>query len=171
MVDRQAHRPLRCRPGQCDRATFQCFQIGLQVGIDACGQIQHGFEHGTKARAHDEGALVYFVDQVPVAILAGGTLRDTGPLGELLNPRVDAVELLYDGDDALAAQIAAIDGEHTRTSEGRLAKLADLEQANRAARLVLEGGGRVLSLAPHRQSLEELFLQEARAVAPVEDHT
>ena len=43
--------------------------------------------------------------------------------------------------------------------------------ANRAARLVLEGGGRVLSLAPHRQSLEELFLQEARAVAPVEDRT
>ena len=106
-----------------------------------------------------------------VAILAGGTLRDTGPLGELLNPRVDAVELLYDGDDALAARVAAIDGEHTRTSEGRLAKLADLEHANRAARLVLEGGGRVLSLAPHRQSLEELFLQEARGVAPVEDHT
>lgn len=32
---------------------------------------------GTQARAHDEGALVYFVDQIPVAILAGGVANDT----------------------------------------------------------------------------------------------
>ncbi|MFO0632388.1 MAG: ABC transporter ATP-binding protein [Nannocystaceae bacterium] len=98
-----------------------------------------------------------------VAILVRGELRDTGPLGQLLSPAIDGVEVLYTADDALGDRIAAGPGQHERTSEGRVARVADLAAANAVAKAVLEGGGTLLSLAPHRQSLEELFVQEAAA--------
>ena len=79
-------------------------------------------------------------------------------LGDLLNPRIDAVELLWQGDDALAETIPATE----RTSEGRLSRLPDLAAANAAAAAILQGGGTLLQLSPHRQSLEELFVHEAK---------
>ena len=101
-----------------------------------------------------------------VAILVGGELRDTGPLGTLLDPQVDAVEVLWQGDDSLAARIEAGVGTHERTSEGRLARVADLEQANTVIARVVEGGGRVLHAIPHRESLEDLFVHEAQRPTP-----
>jgi ABC-2 type transport system ATP-binding protein len=98
-----------------------------------------------------------------VAIVVNGTLRDTGPLGTLLDPRVDAVEVLWQGDDALAARIAEGTGEHTRTSEGRIARLGDLDEANVVVARVVEGGGRIVHVVPHRESLEDLFVHQAKA--------
>lgn len=97
-----------------------------------------------------------------VAIVVRGELRDTGPLGKLLSPKVSGVEVVWDGDDALAARVGEGPGAHTRTSEGRVARLDDLDQANAVVAAIVGGGGRILQLTPHRQGLEELFVHEAR---------
>jgi ABC-2 type transport system ATP-binding protein len=99
-----------------------------------------------------------------VAIVVGGEIRDTGPLGALLDPKIDAVEVLWDGDDALAAAVAsAAEGTHARTSEGRVARTADLAQANAAVAAIVAGGGRILHVVPHREGLEEHFVSRAAA--------
>jgi len=98
-----------------------------------------------------------------VAIVVDGTLRDTGPLGTLLDPKIDAVEVLWQGDDALVARIAQGPGEHVRTSEGCIARLRDLDEANAVVARVVEGGGRIVHVVPHRESLEDLFVHQATA--------
>jgi ABC-2 type transport system ATP-binding protein len=96
-----------------------------------------------------------------VGIIVAGRLRDVGPLGRLLNPRVDRVEIVWSAPDATATRLRERDGEHEVTSEGTVTRVADLDTAQAFAGALLEGGGRLLQLTPHRQSLEELFMSEA----------
>jgi ABC-2 type transport system ATP-binding protein len=96
-----------------------------------------------------------------VGIIVAGRLRDVGPLGRLLNPRVDRVEIVWSAPDATATRLRERDGEHEVTSEGTVTRVADLDAAQAFAGALLEGGGRLLQLTPHRQSLEELFMSEA----------
>jgi len=123
-------------------------------------------------RLRERGKTVFFSTHIlsdatllcdRVAILVGGELRDTGPLGSLLDPRIDAVEVLWTGDDAVADALAVEVGDHSRTSEGRIAKMPDLQAANRVVARVVEGGGCIVHVIPHRESLEDLFVHEARA--------
>jgi ABC-2 type transport system ATP-binding protein len=95
-----------------------------------------------------------------VAIVVGGELRETGPLGELLSPTVQHVDVVWSGPDPIVAQL---DGEHTTTSEGRVLRVPDVAAAQRALAAIIAGGGEVRELVPHRQSLEELFVSEAKA--------
>ncbi len=97
-----------------------------------------------------------------VAIVVGGELRDTGPLGTLLDPKVDAVEILWSGDDATAERVDDLAGTHARTSEGRISRVADLDAANAVVARVIAGNGRILHVIPHRQSLEDVFVHEAK---------
>ncbi len=98
-----------------------------------------------------------------VAIIVRGELRDTGPLGALLSPKIAGVDVVWEGDDHLAREVVVGPGAHERTSEGRVVRVEDLDQANSVVAAIVKGGGRVLQLTPHRQSLEELFVHEARA--------
>jgi ABC-2 type transport system ATP-binding protein len=118
----------------------------------------------------DKGTTVFFSTHIlsdatmlcdRVAIVVDGELRETGPLGELLSPTVQHVDLVWNGPDALAGEL---DGEHTTTSEGRVLRLPDIAAAQRALATIVAKGGEVRELVPHRQSLEELFVSEAKAV-------
>jgi ABC-2 type transport system ATP-binding protein len=82
-----------------------------------------------------------------VAIVVGGQLRDCGALDELLSPRLLHTEVVL---------------EHGGAKEAvRLDPEADVDAELRAA---LEAGKHVVSVTPRRESIEDLFVREARAV-------
>jgi len=91
-----------------------------------------------------------------VAILARGRLRFAGALDEAVSRRVLGYEIAVTGISAegLPAEWVA------SSAEGSLLKVADAEALGRLIRAVQDGGGRVASVWPRRDSLEELFLRE-----------
>jgi ABC-2 type transport system ATP-binding protein len=120
----------------------------------------------------DAGKTVFFSTHIladatmlcdRVGIIVGGRLRDVGPLGSLLSPRVDRVEIIWSAPEGPASRLRELDGAHEVTSEGSVTRVPDLEAAQAFTAAVLEQGGRLLQLTPHRQSLEELFVSEAEA--------
>jgi ABC-2 type transport system ATP-binding protein len=81
-----------------------------------------------------------------VAIVVGGRMRDVGPLKALLSPRLLHTEVVVEKDGAQAAQ--------------RVPPDADVDAVLREA---LAGGGKIVSVAPRRESLEDLFVREVDA--------
>ena len=96
-----------------------------------------------------------------VGIVIGGRLRDVGRLGELLSPRVQAVEVTAvagaGGEAALAGgRVISRDGEQvTALFDGE-------EAAQEAVGALARGGGRLLSFTPHRETLEDFFLRRLK---------
>ncbi len=93
-----------------------------------------------------------------VGVIVGGRLRDVGRIGDLLSPRVRAVELTVIAPEAARAPLAgaaelASDGDRLTVS------FADEPAADAAVRAVLAGGGRLVSLTPHRETLEDFFVR------------
>ena len=78
-----------------------------------------------------------------VAMVVGGRMRDVGPLAKLLSPRLLHTELVVERDGT--PEVRRLDPD------------ADVDAALRAA---LAAGGRVVSVTPRRESLEDLFVRE-----------
>jgi ABC-2 type transport system ATP-binding protein len=78
-----------------------------------------------------------------VGIVVGGRLRDAGALDQLLSPRLLHTELVLEKADEKASR--------------RLGPEVDVDAELRAA---LAAGWHVVSVAPRRESLEDLFVRE-----------
>jgi ABC-2 type transport system ATP-binding protein len=105
-----------------------------------------------------------------VGVIVGGKLRDVGRLGELLSARVKAVELTAVVPDGTRD---AISRGRLLAQEGERFTLAfdDERAADAAVRAILAGGGRIVALTPHRETLEDFFMRrlaekEAATAAP-----
>ena len=100
-----------------------------------------------------------------VGVILGGQMRDVGRISELLSPRIRSVEVVIDVPEAAREAVAA--GRLVSRDESRLGlSFADLETANRAVAAVLASGGDLLSMVPHRETLEDFFvrrLEEGKA--------
>ena len=107
-----------------------------------------------------------------VGIIVGGELRDVGELGTLLSPKIHSVDVLVraghdedgdegDDDEGDGDALDALPGKHRATSEGRVITVDDQAAANAVVSAVVARGGTVLAVTPHRQTLEELFVEEA----------
>jgi ABC-2 type transport system ATP-binding protein len=93
-----------------------------------------------------------------VAVLRAGRLVRVGALGEMLRPDVAHMEVLVEGP---GTGLPEIEGEMRREAVGDRTRLeVDEEALARAIVAVDAAGGRVLSVQPVRQSLEERFFQE-----------
>jgi ABC-2 type transport system ATP-binding protein len=91
-------------------------------------------------------------------MIAGGRLRAVGKLGDLLSPRVRTVELVLDVPDVARERIAA--GKLLSRDQDRYAMtFPDLESANAAVAGVIAAGGRLVSLVPDRETLEDFFMR------------
>jgi ABC-2 type transport system ATP-binding protein len=107
-----------------------------------------------------------------VAILHAGRVTRVGDLPSLL-ASVDAsveVTLMID-DSAAVAAIEAITGAHLPRADG--AKVFTLDGPDETETILgraISAGGSVISVVPHRASLEDVFTQEAlRTDAPEDD--
>jgi ABC-2 type transport system ATP-binding protein len=100
-----------------------------------------------------------------VGVILGGQMRDVGRISELLSPRIRSVEVVIDVPEAAREAVAA--GRLVSRDGSRLGlSFADLETANRAVAAVLASGGDLLSMVPHRETLEDFFvrrLEEGKA--------
>lgn len=102
-----------------------------------------------------------------VGMVLQGRLVAEGSLGTLLDGSVKSVELrcaALTDEGAVAIRSTARDG--SRGPDGWIFSFADLAGANEAAGRVLSLGGRILSLSPVRETLEQSFI---RLAAPGED--
>ncbi len=96
-----------------------------------------------------------------VALLRAGRLVRTGPLGELLRLDVMHLELLVSG---IPLETPGLEGVTRRQPVGDRLRLEVEEGAlGRVVSAVEAGGGRVLSMQPVRQSLEDYFFREMGA--------
>ncbi len=123
----------------------------------------------------DKGTTVFFCTHIladaaalcdRVGILVQGRLRDVGSLGELLSPRLNGVEIVWEAPAAACDELRGFTGRHREASEGNVLHVEDMDQADAFVRAVLAADGRLLALQPHRQSLESLFVSEAQRDEP-----
>jgi ABC-2 type transport system ATP-binding protein len=94
-----------------------------------------------------------------VGLIRGGRLLRSGRLDEILNLDVTHMEVLVSGvDEALLAPLPGIRARQSLAERWRL----DVDEAavGRTVSAVEAGGGRVLSVNPVRQSLEDYFFKE-----------
>jgi ABC-2 type transport system ATP-binding protein len=95
-----------------------------------------------------------------VAVLRAGRLVRVGALGEMLRTDVAHLEILA---AVPSSGLPAVEGEARRETVGDRTRLEVPERAlARAIAAVDAAGGRVLSVQPVRQSLEEYFFHEMR---------
>jgi ABC-2 type transport system ATP-binding protein len=95
-----------------------------------------------------------------VGMLLGGRLVREAALGSLLDGTVHSVEVRCAGlDDRAAAEVRALAGDGGTAAEGHVFVFPTVEAASTGAALVLARGGRLLSLQPNRETLEETFVR------------
>ena len=121
----------------------------------------------------DEGRTVLFSSHIlsdveaicdRIGIIADGRLTDCGALGTLLSPGVRAVELVATGLSRESIdRLAATHGARVvERDDGVIFTFDREDSAQDAVRAVLVEGGRLLSLSPHRDTLEALFVKRAQ---------
>jgi ABC-2 type transport system ATP-binding protein len=94
-------------------------------------------------------------------VLRGRLVRD-GALSNLLDASVRSVELRCAAlPESAVHAVGTLATESATTAEGHRFTFADLELANVGAQRVLAAHGRVLSLLPSRETLEETFVRLA----------
>ncbi len=96
-----------------------------------------------------------------VAVLRAGRLLDVGPLSQILNLDVSHMEVLAAGIDGGAL---VVPGVRSRQALGERWRL-EIEEGSlgMVVRAVEGAGGRILSVQPVRQSLEDYFFKELSA--------
>src|SRR4051812_25002094 len=102
-----------------------------------------------------------------VAILKGGRLAETGTLEELRAREGESgrIEITVAGTEAdkLKSLFPALDGAHIMpTAGGARIEVADERDVDAALQALRRAGGRLVSVQPVRQSLEELFVREVK---------
>jgi ABC-2 type transport system ATP-binding protein len=101
-----------------------------------------------------------------VGIMIAARLTDSGTLSTLLDPGVRAVEIVARGiPQELQARLVK-DGATAMQRDGAWVLTFPAEgPAQEAIRAIVGTGGSLVSVAPHRQTLESLFVQRAQAAA------
>ncbi len=92
-----------------------------------------------------------------VGVIIGGKLRDIGELDALLSASVKSVEATFTGPGASGPFAGAT--PVAREGERSVFTFADEASADVAVRAVLEAGGRVVSLTPVRETLEDFLIR------------
>ena len=119
----------------------------------------------------DRGTTVFFCTHIladatavcdRVGILVKGKLRDVGSLSELLEPRLRSIDIVWQAPAEVVERLQGLPGQHRDAAEGHVSSVDDQPLADAFVRALLDAGGRLLQLSPHRQSLEALFVSEAK---------
>jgi ABC-2 type transport system ATP-binding protein len=99
-----------------------------------------------------------------VGIMIGGRLTDCGALSTLLHAGVRAVEVVARAVPEQVLRGLLERGVEPMQRDGVMVLTFPSEpQAQEAVRAIVTAGGVLVSLSPHRETLESLFVQRARA--------
>jgi ABC-2 type transport system ATP-binding protein len=101
-----------------------------------------------------------------VGILVEGRLTDCGALADLVAPGARAVELVVENVAADLVEKLRLDATRVlRRDRATVLTFTDEGRARAALAAAVSSGATVISLTPHRRSLEELFVSRARGKA------
>ncbi|HKQ72112.1 MAG TPA: ABC transporter ATP-binding protein [Blastocatellia bacterium] len=101
-----------------------------------------------------------------VMILNRGRLLESGRLSEILKSRSNEIEVVVSGvDDEILAEMRKFALEAQPTPEGARVRLTDDHYLPRLLEVAHKAGGRLVSVNPVRESLEDLFVREIGANA------
>jgi ABC-2 type transport system ATP-binding protein len=120
------------------------------------------------ASLRDEGKTVFMCSHIlsdievlcdSVAILKGGRVAHAGSLNDLRAKETSAIEVIASDADAesLKANLS-IDAEVTTTPSGLRIQIADEKEVDAVLAALRKVNGKLVSVQPVRQSLEELFM-------------
>lgn len=125
-------------------------------------------------RLKEQGKTVFFSTHIlpdvevicdRVGLLLNGRLADSGRLADLLAAKTRAVDVVVDQcSDALFDQVKAKATRVVREAGGVGLTFADESSADEAIGLLARNGTRIVSVARHRESLEDLFMRRAAEV-------
>lgn len=141
-----------------------------QSGLDPIGRKEvKDMIRGLKAR----GCTVFFASHIlhdvedicdVVALMIRGTVREVGSVDKLLNPKVLETEVEVSNlDDAYAETLKAAALRWTAQSGSLLLTFRGSLDCDELLGKVVEAGGKILRVVPHRERLEDLFVREAGA--------
>ncbi len=122
-------------------------------------------------RLKHEGKTIFFSSHIlpdvemicdRIGILVKGRLQAVGTVQELAgSSSVTTIELVVEGlSETALAGVANLAATLMRRGDQVLIKLDDEGRVNELLDLILKRNGRVVSLIPHKRSLEDLFLSE-----------
>lgn len=98
-----------------------------------------------------------------VAIIHRGRLVECGRLSEILDTRNNEIEVVLTGlDETSLARLQAIAIEVRPTPGGARVRLPGDRDLARLLAIAHESGGRLVSVSPVRETLEDLFVREVR---------
>jgi ABC-2 type transport system ATP-binding protein len=101
-----------------------------------------------------------------VGIIVEGRLTDCGSLTDLIEPGARAFELIVEHlPKGLEDKLRGESVKMLQRDRSMVLTFTEEAKAQEALRAALEGGATVISLTPHRRSLEELFVARARGKA------
>jgi ABC-2 type transport system ATP-binding protein len=101
-----------------------------------------------------------------VGIMIAARLTDCGTLSSLLDPGVRAVEIVARGLPPGLQESLVNHGAQAMQRDGAWVLTFPAEgPAQQAIRAIVGAGGTLVSVAPHRETLESLFVQRAQASA------
>jgi ABC-2 type transport system ATP-binding protein len=93
-----------------------------------------------------------------VGVILGGQLRDVGRISDLLSPRIRSVEVVIDLPEAARGAVSA--AKLVSRDQARFGlSFQDLDQANVAVATAIASGGELVSMVPHRETLEDFFVR------------
>jgi ABC-2 type transport system ATP-binding protein len=128
-------------------------------------------------RLRQEGRTVVFSTHIlsdveavcdRVGIIIEGRLTDCGSLADLVEPGARAIELVARNLPEAVGSAFAHDGAQVLVRDRDvILTFSDAGKAQAAAKQVIASGAELVSLTPHRRTLEELFVQRARASATI----
>jgi ABC-2 type transport system ATP-binding protein len=96
-----------------------------------------------------------------VAILNRGRLIESGRLSEILKTRSNEIEVVVSGvNEESLSELRKFATEVAPTPEGARVRLANDQELGRLLAIAHEAGGRLVSVNPVRESLEDLFVRE-----------
>lgn len=122
------------------------------------------------ASLRDQGKTVFFSSHVlsdvealcdRVAIMNKGCLIESGKLSDILKSRTNELEAIVTGvNEAALQELRTFATQITPAPEGAHVRLSSDKEIERVLSIVHRAGGRLVSVNPVRESLEDLFLRE-----------
>ncbi|MFQ5780557.1 MAG: ATP-binding cassette domain-containing protein [Nitrospiria bacterium] len=123
-------------------------------------------------RLKEEGKTVFFSTHVlsdaemicdHVGIIIKGHLRNVGSLEEMLNPKVKSIEVCLRGlPEGKIHSLDPLSKSITTRGEESLISLSNEEALSKLIQWTEQQGGKIVSIVPRRETLEDIFMEEIR---------